>query len=113
MTTLVRIGSTDLSVTISNKKYLIVWTYNKATGATNIYCGCIKPNGVFVSDGAMFGTGNVAYHATYDQGYNLGANLRNVSNEFGAGTINEYLVFSDVKSETWVRNYYNLLRGII
>ena len=101
-----------LATTISNnKKYFIVWTYDKSSGATKIYCGCLESSGVFVSDSATFGTGNVSYHASYDVGYNIGANLRNVSDKYGWGVINEYLIFSDVKNDQWVRNYYTLLRG--
>lgn len=95
----------------SGKKYIVIWTYNKSNGASVLYV-CNITDKTFSKSTATLGTGNVSYHASYDEGYNLGANLRNISNQYGKGIFNEYIVFSDIKTENWIRKYFMLVRGV-
>lgn len=95
----------------TNTKYLVAWTYNKSSGASVIYLGNLA-TGVLLSSKNTLGTGDVAFNASYDVGYNLNANLRNVSDGYGYGTINEVIVFSDIKTASWIARYLSLLRGM-
>lgn len=76
-----------------------------------IYLGNLA-TGVLLSSKNTLGTGNVAFTASYDVGYYLNANLRNISNNYGYGTINEAIVFSDIKTASWIARYLSLLRGM-
>jgi len=91
----------------TNTKYLVVWTYNKTNGASVLYLGDLATGALRTSSGTL-GTGDVAFNASYDAGYNLNANL----SEYGYGIMNEAIVFSDIKTAAWVARYLSLLRGM-
>ena len=100
------------STTIAtNTKYLVAWTYNKSSGASVIYLGNLA-TGVLLSSNKTLGTGNVAFNASYDDGYNLNAKLVGIADGYGYGTINEAIVFSDIKTASWIARYLSLLRGM-
>jgi len=100
------------TTTISaSTKYLVVWTYNKSSGASVLYLGNIA-TGTLLSSSGTLGTGIVAFDASYDVGYHLNANLRNVGDGYGNGIVNETIVFSDIKTAAWIAKYLSLLRGM-
>lgn len=95
----------------SSKRYLVGLVYEHATGTTSIYCIPL-----FAGKSKGMGTGtlttvNVAINATYDQGLNLGANLRNTSNQYCSLTMNEFLVFNKLLPMKWYIDYGAFLRG--
>ena len=103
----------SLSTTMSSgKKYIVCITYDKTSGTSIIYLFNLNDKTLLKTLNTL-GTGNVAFHASYDQGYNIGANLRNISNEYGHQIINEYIIFDEVKSETWLRRYIDILKGCL
>lgn len=100
------------TTTISaSTKYLVAWTYNKSSGASVLYLGNMA-TGTLLSSSGTLGTGNVAFDGSYDVGYHLNANLRNVSDRYGNGIVNEAIVFSDIKTAAWIARYLSLLRGM-
>ena len=109
-------ASTDYSLTpafsfTAGHAYLLGITYNKSNGATVLYIYPLyhaEPSKI--SSGTL-GTANVAFNASYDQGWNLGARLRNISAVYGKGSMNECLMFNDIRSPAWYKMYYQWLKG--
>ena len=95
--------------------YLIGVTYDKSSGANIFYIYPIRPGGAsLIAAGATQSkTVNVAFHASYDQGYNFGARLRNTSPVWGKGFLGEVLVFNDIRTAAWFRSYALQLRGLL
>lgn len=110
--------STDYSLVSSytfneNHVYLVGLTYNKTNGATVFYIYPLYPGEASKIASGTLGTVNVAFTASYDQYWNLGARLRNVSNLYGKGSMNECLMFSDIRTATWFQMYAGWLKGVI
>jgi hypothetical protein len=96
----------------SSKRYLIGLTYNHtATGNAYIYCIPLFPGKARVIGAATLSMVNVAIYAPNDQGLNIGANLRNASNQYSSLTFNEFLVFNKVLPTKWYIDYAAFLRG--
>ncbi len=93
--------------------YLIGLTYNKSNGATVFYIYPLYPGEASKIASGSLGTGNAAFTATYDQHWNLGARLRNISAVYGKGYMNECLMFNDVRSPAWFKMYYAWLKGML
>lgn len=96
----------------SSKRYLIGLTYSKLS--PGIACLYVIP--LFPGKARGYGTSvltnlNVATEYYHEQGLNIGANLRNSSNQYGTATFNEFLLFNTVKPMSWFMNYAALLRG--
>lgn len=94
--------------------YLLGVTYNKTNGACRFYIYPIRPGGPsLVTSGATQSTSNAVFHASYDQGYHLGARLRNYSPNYGKGILSEVLIFADIKNDAWFSMYAAQLRGLL
>lgn len=91
--------------------YLLGLTYNKSNGACVFYTHSLYPGEASQIASGGLGTGNVAFTGSYDQGWNLGARLRNISNVYGKGSMNECLMFNDVRTAKWYMMYLQQLKG--
>jgi hypothetical protein len=99
---------------VDNQLYLLGCSYNKTNGAVVFYIYKIRSGGLsLIATGTVSQTVSVAFHSSYDQGYNLGARLRNVSNLYGKGILGEVLIFSDVRTAAWFRSYALQLKGML
>jgi len=101
--------STSYSFTAEHV-YLIGLTYNKSNGATVFYIYPLYPAEASKIASGSLGTGDVGITATYDDGWNLGARLRKVSPVWGKGSMNECLIFDDVRTAKWYAMYAQLLK---
>jgi hypothetical protein len=96
----------------SSKRYLIGLTYDHiTTGNAVIYCIPLFPGKVKGMGSATLSKVNVAITAPYDQGLNIGANLRNASNQYSSLTFNEFLVFNKILPLKWYVDYAAFIRG--
>jgi hypothetical protein len=94
--------------------YLVGMTYNQSNGAVVFYIFPLQPAGAsLIVAATAVGTGTCYTTAPYDQYWNLGARLRNVSNQYCKGSINEFLVFNDVRTTKWFMMYAQQLRGLL
>jgi hypothetical protein len=94
--------------------YLIGMTYNQSNGAVVFYIFPLQPAGAsLIVAASAVGTGTCYTTAAYDQYWNLGARLRNVSNQYCKGNINEVLIFNDVRTTKWFMTYAAQLRGLL
>jgi len=96
----------------SSKKYLIGLTVSEASpGIACLYVIPLFPGKAKGYGTSVIGNINVLVDAFHDQGLNIGANVRNASNQFGTHTLNEFLLFNTVKPMSWFMEYAALLRG--
>lgn len=96
----------------SSKRYLIGLTYDHiTTGNASVYCIPLCSNKVRAVGTATLSKINVAIYAPNDQGLNIGANLRNISNQYSSLTMNEFLVFNKILPLKWYVDYAAFLRG--
>lgn len=96
----------------SSKRYLIGLTYDHITsGNAYIYCYPLFSGRIRGAGAAYIGRTDVVIHYAHDQGLCMGANLRNVSNQYSSLTINEFLVFNKILPQKWYRDYAAYLRG--
>ena len=86
---------------LTNVWYHVAATYNDSTGAVAIYL-----NGIPVSTGTL-STNDVAYHASYDLGYSVGAMRRNISDSYSNGIIDELRIFNTVRSASDIEDEYD------
>ena len=99
---------------VENQLYLVGCTYNKSNGAVVFYMYNLRSGGAsLISTGTVSQKLSVAFHPSYDQSYNIGARLRNVSNSYGKGYLGEVLIFNDVRTAAWFRSYVMQLRGLL
>lgn len=91
--------------------YFVGLTYNKSNGATVFYIYPLYHGEASLISSGSLGTANAAFTASRDQGWNLGARLRNISDIYGKGSMNECLMFSDIRSPAWYKMYYQWLKG--
>lgn len=94
----------------SSKKYLIGLTVNKTSTVASIYIYPLESKGRAIGSG-MTPNAIVMYSSPYDQGMNIGANLRNTSNKYSSISMNEFLIVDAILPESWFSNYAALLRG--
>lgn len=94
----------------SSKRYLLGLTVNRPGATAKIYVYPLESKGRAIGTGS-FGAVNVSYTYSHDQGLNVGANLRNVSNQYSTLTMNEFLVFDNILPDSWFTEYAALLRG--
>lgn len=108
-------GSTSYTITApftfeSSKRYLVGVTVNKAGSTATIYIFPLESKARGIGSGTIAPV-SVGIHASYDQGLNFGANLRNVSNQYASFSANEFLVFSTILTQKWFIDYAAFLRG--
>ncbi len=94
----------------SSKRYLVGATVNKATSTAYVYVYPLENKARGIGSGVIAPI-SVATHASYDQGLNIGANLRNTSNQYASFTLNEFLVFGVILTNKWFIDYAAFLRG--
>lgn len=94
----------------SSKRYLIGVTVNKGASTATIYIFPLESKARGIGSGSIAPV-SVGIHASYDQGLNFGANLRNTSNQYASFSANEFLVFSTILTQKWFIDYAAFLRG--
>lgn len=90
--------------------FFLVLTFDKSNGDTKAYV-----NGTLGASGTMSSyASNVAYHASYDEGWRLGALMRNLSNTFYTHRQDMVFIDNTIWTEKQVRNFYtwSLGRGV-
>lgn len=92
--------SKTASPSLTDWNYVAV-TYNKTTGNTELFL-----NNVSLGTGTL-GTGNVAYDASFDTGYNIGAIRRNISDVYSNAVIDETRIYNRALSPVEVTALYN------
>jgi len=96
----------------SSKRYLIGLTYaHTTTGYATLYCIPLFAGTKMSQGTADMWKGDVSISAPYDQGLNLGANLRNTANQYCGLTMNEFLLFNKILPMKWYVDYAAYLRG--
>ena len=96
----------------SSKRYLLGVTYNHtSTGVATIYCIPLFSGKAKGIGSATLSTVNVVISGPNDQGLNIGANLRNTSNQYSSLTFNEFLVFNNILPLKWYVDYAAFVRG--
>ena len=96
----------------SGKRYLVGLTYNHiTTGYGYIYCYPLFKSKIKGVGAAALTKNDVEIYGPGDQGLCVGANLRNVSNQYSSITMNEFLVFNKELPQKWYRDYAAYLRG--
>ena len=103
--------SVSLSVTVPSSGYFcFIGTFDKSNGNVVVYI-----NGGIKGSGTIGGYGSdVAYHASYDEGWRLGALMRNLSNTFYTHRQDMVFIDNTIWTEKQVRNFYtwSLGRGV-
>ena len=99
----------------SGTTYLIAITYNRTTGANVFYIYPLRPGGAsLIANGATQSKLiDIAFHASYDEGYHFGARLRAISPIWGKGFLGEVLIFDDIRTANWIRSYALQLKGML
>ncbi len=87
---------------VAGNWYFASATYNKTTGETLLYL-----NGQLVASGTL-STSDVAYHASYDLGYAVGALRRNVSDRYSNTIVDEVRVDNVIRSADQIRQAYEV-----
>lgn len=96
----------------SSKRYLIGLTYDHiTTGNASIYCIPLFSGKARAVGTATLSKVDVGISAPYDQGLNIGANLRNTANQYCSLTMNEFLVFNKILPLKWYVDYAAFVRG--
>lgn len=87
--------------------FFLVLTFDKSNGDTKAYV-----NGTLGASGTMSSyASNVAYHASFDTGWHLGALMRNLSDAFYTHKEDEVFLENVIWSPTMVQKYYTRALG--
>jgi uncharacterized protein (TIGR02145 family) len=95
-----RIVSKSASPSLTGWNYVSV-SYNKTNGNTELFL-----NGSSLGTGTL-GTADVAFHPSWDAGYSLGANRRNISDSYSSASISDVSIYYRILSQAEITALYN------